>query len=536
MMSRAKPVSSALWRCLPLAFAAFGACVPAPGDFDIVQELQCGVRLGSCVCVRLDEHYNNDGIGSKEDTPDGNFDIPDVENGDTFPRQGMPDGGEFFRPPGVEGAAFIFPLHADGEDNNVACKKQTVRVEPGMYGTLLVLGASEADSQESTLALLHVDGGRTEFPLKLTDWCQPARYGEVPVLRWKYRIDTRGRREQTPCALFVQTVDLPPAVVLTGVELPDNPRIHVFALALHDGQVKIDEAAVASVPELEYEPEPPPRPLRRLRPPPPPPADFTNPGPGMATVALVPTGLSAPQRWADVAGNEYEAVWREAFSYGNARVRVAYAQRGATFDGAIMARGLKPNFAYQIKLVGDRADTWSFETIGYLGRWLIDPANTTRTNFRDMEYRRRKDDPGLEIEAYILFDYFVTDHEGNATKSFSLDSSYHVLWSRTLNRKRRPRREDSQVFAHTATPTGNAYSPSTPGEAVTVQMWLEHEWVNRRPAKTRLRLPAGTYRAAVQLTEESFHLTKKGGWARVLRGPVEFEILDEDAVPPGEDG
>ncbi len=94
MASRARPLSSRLSRCLPLAFAATAACIPTPGDFDVVQELEYGVRLGSCVCVRLDEHYNNDGIGSREDAPDGNFDIPDAENGDTFPPQGMPDGGE----------------------------------------------------------------------------------------------------------------------------------------------------------------------------------------------------------------------------------------------------------------------------------------------------------------------------------------------------------------------------------------------------------------------------------------------------------
>jgi hypothetical protein len=243
-------------------------------------------------------------------------------------------------------------------------------------------------------------------------------------------------------------------------------------------------------------------------------------------VTLAPTGIEGVERWSDVAGNAFDPAWCEAFSYRDARVRVVYTRRGATFDGAIEARGLKPNFAYQIKLVGDRSDVRSFETIGFLGRWLIDPGKTTRTNFKDSYYRRKKRDPDVAIESYILFDYLVTDHDGNATVSFSLDSSYHVIWSRTLNRRRRPGRRDSAARSHAITPVGAAYPVEAAAEPATVTMWLEHEWVNRRPAKKRLRLPTGTYEAFIQLTEESFHLTTKGGWARVLQGPVAFEIVD----------
>ena len=526
-------------RPLLLITVALAACTPAVVEeydpFDFAQETESGLRVGSYVAVRLDDYFDNDGIGSSTDQPDGNFDIPAANNGDTFPPQGMPEGGALFRPAGFASAAMLFPPYADGQYNNISCDGDFVSFDEGAYRALLILGASEGDSQEATIAVAGADGDRTELPLKLTDWCQEAKYGEAAVLKWAYRLDTRARREATPCALFVQVVELPAEGRFNGVELPANPRVHVFGISLSDWPVAIDRDELAAVPTLEYAapPEPELPPLRRLRPPPPPPDDFAAPGAGMTTVTLAPIVTDAPQRWADVAGTEYAKTFRDGFEYANADVQVAYATRGATFDGALRARGLKPNFAYQLKLVGDREDEWSFETIGFLGRWLVDPAKATRTNFKDAYYRRRKDEPDLEIEAYILFDYFVTDERGEATVSFSLDSSYHVIWNRTLNHKGGPRRDDSPLRSHMITPAGAAYAEPS-NEAATVDMYLEREWVNKRPARTRVRLPAGAYRASVQLTEESFHLTNKGGWARVLRGPVAFEIVDEDAVPAAE--
>jgi hypothetical protein len=260
----------------------------------------------------------------------------------------------------------------------------------------------------------------------------------------------------------------------------------------------------------------PPRPL----------SYFAEPNEQMATVVLAPTGTRRTQRWADVAGNEYATEWAGQFSYEAADVRVTYLTRGEALEGAIVARGLKPNFAYQLKLVGDRSDIRSFERIGQLGRWQIDPERARRTNFKDGEYQRRKGVAGLEIEAYILFDYFVTDSHGAAAQSFLLDSTYHVLWSMNLNdRPLGPRRKDSRLFEHVVVPSGAAYPPDGSTDRTTVAMWLEHEWVNPRPLEGQVRLPPGRYKGGIQLTEETFHLTKKGGWARVMHAPVEFEIV-----------
>jgi hypothetical protein len=192
------------------------------------------VRHGGSVCVVLDDLFNNDAIASEARPRDGNFDRVGARHGDTFPWAGMPRGGGPFAPERLEGVPFTFPRYADGLMNNVACGGQVIHVEPGAYRSLHVLGASEDGNQKSGLTLL-VDGGREkEVAFRLTDWCQYPTFGEVPVLRWGHRVNQGGNRDETPCAMFAQTIDLPPQALLRGVRLPNNPRIHVFALTLQE--------------------------------------------------------------------------------------------------------------------------------------------------------------------------------------------------------------------------------------------------------------------------------------------------------------
>ena len=244
------------------------------------------------------------------------------------------------------------------------------------------------------------------------------------------------------------------------------------------------------------------------------------------TVWLEAIDRPEPQRWADIAGNPFSAAFHADFSYRDAKVRVTYRRRGPTFAGVLEASGLKPNFAYQVKLLGDRSDTWSFEAIGYHGRWLIGEGR--RTNFSDDDYEAQKSRPDVEIESYILFDYFVTDDQGRAAKSLVLERSYHVIWNQKLNRwHRAPGRHDSPLFTHRIRPAGRAYWWKVEARPVTVGLWLEEEWVNEQPSKDALRLPAGTYRV-------SLSMNNAGAWELTVLKQQEFHVLPlalEDARP-----
>ncbi len=239
------------------------------------------------------------------------------------------------------------------------------------------------------------------------------------------------------------------------------------------------------------------------------------------------TGMDDPlnERWADIAGNYYDADFIDGFSYSapaenGPQVRVRIEPRGITLSGRLEARGLKPNFAYQIKIRGNYArNRDAFEAIGYAGRWRLPGRGT---NYTDAQYEQYPDKAA--VEAYLLFDFFVTDRNGDAVRLFALDSSLHVLWSATRQRSDIPSYDVWPIIVDAR----NAEHYARPKNDLSVEMlWAERERHRYASNDQLTRLPAGHYQADLVLTEESFHSKDNDGgyWATVYTCPVEFEIL-----------
>ena len=85
----------------------------------------------------------------------------------------------------------------------------------------------------------------------------------------------------------------------------------------------------------------------------------------------IDSGLTSPTgdyRWLDVANQPYSTTYRDSYNYTQATVSATYTTQGAALTGILQAENLKPNFAYQLKLVGTPG-TSSNEQIGLAGRW-----------------------------------------------------------------------------------------------------------------------------------------------------------------------
>ena len=230
-------------------------------------------------------------------------------------------------------------------------------------------------------------------------------------------------------------------------------------------------------------------------------------------------------RWMDIAGNLYKPEFIRRFRYDGSGaqaplVRIRIDSPGPTLQGRLEARRLKPNFAYQIKLRGNSADRTSFEAIGFAGRWRLPGWGTNYSDFDYMQYSDKS-----RVESYLLFDFFVTDSEGNAVRNFALDSSLHVLWNAT---QRRGGVRDRDLFAVIidASDPDIYYHPQA--QLVTQWLWAARERRRYQSADQTRFLPAGNYQAEIVLTEESFHggIRGEGFWATVLRSPVEFVVED----------
>jgi len=227
-------------------------------------------------------------------------------------------------------------------------------------------------------------------------------------------------------------------------------------------------------------------------------------------------GYPDSQRWRDYASNDYAVLWCEGFSYNNAQATLSYCPSDPTnLRGQVYATGLKPNFAYQIKLEGKPVKEWGAagddatnERIGYMGRWWRVTPNPG--NADDADYEAHKNNPAYIYRGYLLFDYFATDGYGNVNYWFVADNSLHVLWKTSA---RSPGPYDSAPTSHTLDPQDGYgyYAPDLP--PVTV-VELYGEWEPTRAHAGELIMTPGSYKCRLILTEEDFHETMN--WTSVL--------------------
>ena len=263
------------------------------------------------------------------------------------------------------------------------------------------------------------------------------------------------------------------------------------------------------------------------------------------TLVDVDSGTTSPTgqyRWKDVADHNYAESYRNSYNYTQADVQLDYTTDANMLYGILFATNLKPNFAYQLKLVGT-AGTAANELIGLTGRWWQEEWNGTTwsngqnlnnkgvgssPNPNDTVYFARRDvndstsptGKQYRFTGYLVLDYFITDANGDAIVNFQTDSSYHVLWKTS----QRPHTSDDGPIKNTT------FDPDPCSVAYDTDYGISNaetfgEW-ERLPVGG-VYLPSGEYSAMFVLTEESFHScgTQYGGcWAGAMAGPVYFNI------------
>jgi len=256
---------------------------------------------------------------------------------------------------------------------------------------------------------------------------------------------------------------------------------------------------------------------------------------------------SARERWWDISNTneqQFDAFLgldgSQPYSYANnAQVTVSYDARPSQpyFIGNIKATGLKPNFAYQIKLLGKSVkgtrgfgaggDDLGNERLGYAGRWWCDSSHSSQTNFDDSHYLNfYKNAPANgnavhNMYGYIYMGNVVTDSLGRANQNFTGKNSYHITWP------------DWQVGTNSGMPEDPKspfsiaggildsnptiyYGYGSVAPTASVRLFYEYEGSGR--PRDNVVLPSGAYKARIVLTEETFHNgeTLGGFWKSVL--------------------
>ncbi|RYX85926.1 hypothetical protein EON83_03995 [bacterium] len=336
-------------------------------------------------------------------------------------------------------------------------------------------------------------------------------------------------------------------------------------------------------------PKPTPTPVPTATPKP------TQPPAGNASVRFVPyndTWASASERWWDIGSkrinnqdnanhfNDWliEGQPNGKFDYlaraNNVVLTYQRAPEVPYFVGHISARGLKPNFAYQLKLAGKpvigprgagtdqsyvlatnktrsgtpdvhlvngangqpspiNGDDWANQQLGYAGRWWNDSNASGNTNaITDAVYASNTTDT---IYGYQFIGDFVTDANGNAEADIKGDRSYHITWQDWQSGAK-------DVFFGSFRINGSmtssqppyyygygSYAPAT-GDTLHGQNGLSSIglWYELEPGRPDpVILPAGTYHCRMLITEETFH-NLYGDTASPLGGKWKTVMATED--------
>lgn len=178
--------------------------------------------------VTLARHMNNVGISFPDCTSAGEFNVW----GNSFSGDFLPQGGEVT----VHGVPFDFPRGQCGNPDNVRCTGQYIDVEPGRYDWIYFLAAAERRAEDEVA--LHFSDGQVDFEaLRVSDfWNAPAAFGEhrafaSPVMHYPHHVQSG-----LAAVLWQQRVPVTRRGILTGVRLPRNISIHIFAATLRATQ------------------------------------------------------------------------------------------------------------------------------------------------------------------------------------------------------------------------------------------------------------------------------------------------------------
>ena len=268
--------------------------------------------------------------------------------------------------------------------------------------------------------------------------------------------------------------------------------------------------------------------------------------------------VKARPRERDIANTLYSQAL-EPFAYANAEVRLSYnrEQKNAYFSGHISAHGLKPNFAYQLKLAGKpiggnrgtgretsyieasssapgatplvqivndengaptpiNGDDWSNQQLGYAGRWW-DNSAAPSTNLNDAYFRNNY--PYYTVYGYIFMGVFVTDSNGDAEADVSAAHSYHITWQN----KQSNSTKDVVAGTFNVASAPPFYGYNRPIDARKVKLWYEYE----KGRAHDVALAPGVYHCRLLVTEEAFH-TAGGLWGGVWKTVLATETKDND--------
>ncbi|MEO6700612.1 MAG: hypothetical protein ABI140_12050 [Jatrophihabitantaceae bacterium] len=120
----------------------------------------------------------------------------------------------------------------DAEPDNIRCAGQLIELPAGHYDWIHLIATGER-RVEDELCLHFADHSADFEAVRVSDfWAAPAMFGETPALRSEAMHYPFHVQFGLAATAWHQRVPVTRRAALTGLRLPDNPALHVFALSL----------------------------------------------------------------------------------------------------------------------------------------------------------------------------------------------------------------------------------------------------------------------------------------------------------------
>jgi PKD repeat protein len=188
----------------------------------------CVRQVAGYCLADLRGRHTTDGISEEGDFADGDFD----GGGYSFPGDEMPPAGRFT----ATATPFEFPSYAPGDRNSIEARGQTLPVVPGAYEEVAVLASAHNGDVETALTVRFADGGTQSLPLALTDWAGSPRFGEDIGVTASHRHDPSG--DTTPAVnIWARKLQVDGERQISSITLPDEARVHIFAISLRSADL-----------------------------------------------------------------------------------------------------------------------------------------------------------------------------------------------------------------------------------------------------------------------------------------------------------
>lgn len=179
------------------------------------------------IYLNLDKYFNNNGFGSmlnKETTANLNG------TGLFFVEEDIP-AEEIWH---IEDMSFKFPKHLEGANDNVACSEQFIEVPNVKGNTLMILATADFGSFNDLMTIKYKDGSSEQISISCTELIFEPMYGEC--VAWEGRACERNENtvhiHNSRVKIFAKNYRLKKSGIITGIELPYLPNIHIFSMTL----------------------------------------------------------------------------------------------------------------------------------------------------------------------------------------------------------------------------------------------------------------------------------------------------------------